>query len=130
MLFVHKNEQGGYMRKIAFPFLFLFLSACAISKTVTGPDGKELHHVNCSGSMIDWADCYEKAGKLCPHGYIVQNMIGQNPGTTATFNQFGFFAGPILIRELFVTCNENTKQNMEEITAHIKEEKSNDTDKQ
>lgn len=104
------------MRKTAFLFLFLFLSACAMSKTMTGPDGEELIHINCSGTVIDWSDCYEKAGNLCPHGYTVQNMIGQNQGTTATFNQFGFFAGPILIRELFVTCNENTITKKEEKT--------------
>lgn len=102
------------MQKTAFLFLFLLLSACAVSKNVTGPNGEELIHINCSGIMMTWAECYEKAGKLCPQGYTIQNMIGQNQGTTATFNQFGFFSSPVLMREFFITCDENTTEKEEE----------------
>lgn len=91
------------MKKIVL-LSFLLLSACTTSKTVTGPNGEILHHVNCSGSVLTWADCYEKAGKLCPQGYTVENVVGQNYGTTATFNRFGFYASPIISRELFIIC--------------------------
>ncbi len=117
------------MKKTAFLFLFMFLSGCATSKTLMAPDGGEFHHINCSGTMMTWAECYEKAGKLCPHGYTVQNIIGQNQGSTATFNQFGFFSSPVVMRELFITCNENAKPDEQEITIHNEEKKSYDTNK-
>lgn len=91
------------MKKI-FVLFCLLLSACAMSKTITGPNGEIMHHVSCSGSVLTWADCYEKAGKLCPQGYAVENAVGQDHGTTATFNQFGFYAGPIITRELLIIC--------------------------
>lgn len=91
------------MKKIVF-LLTVCLTACTVSKQITGPDGETLHHVNCSGTMLSWADCYEKAGELCPHGYEVQNVIGQNAGSTASFNQFGFYSSPIITREIFITC--------------------------
>ena len=45
------------------------LSGCATSKAINGPDGKMAQLIECRGASI--GACYEKAGEVCPAGYLL-----------------------------------------------------------
>lgn len=46
------------------------LSGCAVApEAFTGPGGKQAYTMECSGSGRTIAQCYKKAGELCPAGY-------------------------------------------------------------
>lgn len=48
------------------------LAACAVPvKQVNGPGGKTAYALSCAGMGRTKASCYEKAGQVCPTGYIL-----------------------------------------------------------
>jgi hypothetical protein len=58
------------------------LAGCASSTTTYGPDGRQIHALNCSGWARSWAMCLERAGELCgPNGYDVIDRGGGTAGT-------------------------------------------------
>jgi hypothetical protein len=50
------------------------LAGCATSKQIIGPNGKPAHSITC-GAAVQSA-CLEKAGEVCPTGYVVLNSQG------------------------------------------------------
>jgi hypothetical protein len=43
-----------------------------------GPDGRQAYVMRCSGMGRSLADCYQKAGELCPAGY---DVVGGQSGS-------------------------------------------------
>lgn len=50
------------------------LGGCATSKQIVGPNGKPAHSIRCGAAVAD--ACLEKAGEVCPYGYVVLNSKG------------------------------------------------------
>lgn len=50
------------------------LCGCATSRQIIGPNGTAAHSIRCGAAVAD--ACLEKAGQLCPNGYIVLNSQG------------------------------------------------------
>jgi hypothetical protein len=83
---------------------FIFLAGCTTAKVTRGPDGREAHSINCSGTANSWNACYEKAGELCgARGYDVVDKTGD---TGSTFNAgAGWATGTsFATRTLLVSC--------------------------
>lgn len=94
--------------KIAIMLLFFatILSGCATANKTFTADGKEGYNISCSGSALDWGNCYEKAGRLCgSKGYLVLERIGDEPAMLAG-NQYGVCTGFVVNRNLIVSCND------------------------
>lgn len=92
--------------RIIILLLFVVLAlGCASAKTIIGPDGKEMHTLDCSGTARTWGACFEKAGQICgANGYIVVAGGGANHGTSMSATQYGLFAMPIVTREMIIQC--------------------------
>jgi hypothetical protein len=45
--------------------LGLVLAGCTSAKPITTPDGRQGYTVACSGSVLTWEDCFERADLLC-----------------------------------------------------------------
>ena len=50
------------------------LCGCATSRQIIGPNGTPAHSIRCGAAVAD--ACLEKAGELCPNGYVVLNSQG------------------------------------------------------
>ena len=50
------------------------LLGCATSKKINGPNGQPAHSIRCGAARPD--TCLEKAGEVCPDGYLVLNSKG------------------------------------------------------
>lgn len=50
------------------------LCGCATSRQITGPNGTPAHSIRCGAAVAD--ACLEKAGQLCPNGYVALNSQG------------------------------------------------------
>ncbi|MFA7613451.1 MAG: hypothetical protein WCY48_04385 [Candidatus Caldatribacteriota bacterium] len=50
------------------------------------PSGYKGHSVDCTGSLVSMNRCYEKVAELCPHGYDIQERLGESSGWMATAN--------------------------------------------
>ena len=95
--------------------MFLFslsavLGGCAASSQTVLPSGAHGYSINCSGAALTWAQCYEKAGSLCPSGYNIVEQSGQTPGTVAGAGPQSFFATPIVDRTMLVQCKTSKAQ--------------------
>ena len=62
------------MKYIAVLITLAVLGGCATSKQIVGPNGKPAHAIRCGAAAAD--ACLEKAGELCPNGYVVLNSKG------------------------------------------------------
>lgn len=82
------------------------LQGCAISKQITGPDGKAAHTIECSGWAMTWGACLEKAGELCgTNGYNLVFAHNES-GQITNFGQFGMMSTPTMQRVMVIQCNE------------------------
>ena len=95
------------MNKILLLMLLpTFVFGCATATKTYTADGKEGFSIDCSGAMLNWGKCYEKAGDLCgTKGYEVLEKDGDT-GNTFSENQFGLHGGSIINRSMVVKCNE------------------------
>jgi hypothetical protein len=83
--------------------VFTLVVGCAGSRTTYGPDGSEMHSINCSGWARNWGMCLERAGELCgTRGYVVVNQSGDSPGVLVT----GSSAAPVISRTMLVKCRQ------------------------
>jgi hypothetical protein len=61
--------------KIVFAIISIaVLSGCATSKQIIGPNGTPAYAIRCGAAVPD--ACIEKAGEVCPSGYVVLNTRG------------------------------------------------------
>ena len=82
----------------------VMLGACATSKEVYTTDGTRGFSINCSGSMLNWDSCYERAVELCSaSGYEVLEKIGEEElikqSDHSTLNR-----GSIVHRRMIINC--------------------------
>ena len=84
----------------------VILSACATSKEVYTSDGTRGYSINCSGSMLNWDSCYERAEKTCSaEGYEVLEKTGEE-GLTVPGNSSSLQRGSIVHRSMVIQCDE------------------------
>ena len=88
----------------------LALGGCAASTQTVLPSGVHGYSINCSGSALTWAQCYEKAGNLCPHGYKIIEQEGQTPGATVGASPTALFGTPIVDRTMLVQCKSKEQR--------------------
>lgn len=62
------------MKIILVGLLAVMLAACATSKPIVGPNGTPAYSIICGAAVIN--ACYEKAGEVCPNGYVILNTDG------------------------------------------------------
>lgn len=78
------------------------MGGCATASKTYMPDGQEGYNITCSGSMLNWGMCYEKAGKLCgSKGYEIIEKSGDQ-GSMVSGNQFGLYGGSIINRNMLI----------------------------
>lgn len=63
-----------------FVFLMPLLGACAQTQTIIAGDGQSAISVDCSGSMNNWQNCYNKIGEMCgAYGYeVIRSTLDGN----------------------------------------------------
>ena len=95
------------MKKLIIILLsMLGLSACATSSEVYTSDGKPGYSIACSGDMLNWGKCYEKAGEICgTKGYEVLEKSGDQ-GMVVSGNQYGVYGGSVTNRSMIIQCKE------------------------
>jgi hypothetical protein len=89
---------------VILSLLIIFMTACATSRETFTPDGRIGHSINCSGSVLHWGKCFEKAGEICGEkGYEVIARSGDQ-GSMIAANQFGLYGESVTTRSLVVQC--------------------------
>ena len=84
----------------------IFIGGCATANQVYTPDGQKGYSINCSGSVLNWGMCYEKAGDICgAKGYVVLGAAGDS-GDMISWSQFGLIAGSVINRTMIIKCKE------------------------
>lgn len=86
------------------------LAGCAASSETVLPSGAHGYSINCSGAAMTWAQCYEKAGSLCPYGYKIVEQEGQTPGSSLGATPTALFGAPIVDRTMLVQCKSKADQ--------------------
>lgn len=87
--------------------LLALLTGCAASREVRLTDGWPAYEINCSGPLASFGDCLEKAGKLCPVGYIALDKAGGELPASDTAMPTGGLSNLSMryeVRKLFVKC--------------------------
>ena len=93
------------MKTVAVSLVTLFLATgCATATKTYAPDGKEAFNIDCSGTLLSWGMCYQKAGNLCgSRGYEIIAQIGDQ-GVILTAGQYGAIGGSVMSRSLLIKC--------------------------
>lgn len=92
--------------KLYIPLLILTgLAGCTTAKMTVTPDGRRGLSIDCSGGS-SWGTCYEKAGQMCPAGYVVISKDGDEGNKIATGNQHGFSSTQFATRSMLVACKD------------------------
>jgi hypothetical protein len=62
------------MRPLGALLICGLLAGCAgiEPQVITGPDGNPAYAMQCSGGGRTVEACYQKAGELCPWGYVTE----------------------------------------------------------
>ena len=61
------DSKGGSMPRLfrlLVTTLVLALAGCTSAKQITTPDGRQGYTVGCSGSVLSWEDCFERADEI------------------------------------------------------------------
>lgn len=84
--------------------LSIALSACATSSKTYAPDGRPAYTLNCSGMVLTWGTCYEKAGDLC--GSVGYDVLagGTERGAVIGSSSGGFYGGTTMSRSMLIAC--------------------------
>jgi len=81
------DSQGGTMPRLyrlLVAILVLALAGCTSAKQITTPDGRQGYTVGCSGSVLSWEDCFERADDLCRgRNYDVFTRVGEEGALVA-----------------------------------------------
>lgn len=85
------------MRRVLLLTPVLLAACVAVApERFTGPNGHAAYYMKCSGMGRTLSQCYQKAGELCPRGYVV---VGQE--STAVMTGYDSSA---VSRSLTVEC--------------------------
>ncbi|KAG0923543.1 hypothetical protein G6F40_014882 [Rhizopus arrhizus] len=95
----------GVPMKLYVPLLFVAaLGGCTTARMTVTPDGRRGVSIDCSGSS-SWSGCYEKAGQMCPGGYVVFSKDGDEGNAIAVGNRNGFTSTQMATRSMLVSCS-------------------------
>jgi len=104
------------IRALFIVALIATLQGCATSREVFLADGNKGHNIDCSGAVMNYSHCLEKAGQICgASGYLVVNQQGDAVPFSTAAGGFsantqtasgGYYAqsGTIVTRNLFIKC--------------------------
>ena len=82
----------------------LSLLGCATARQTYTPDGRAGYTVDCSGDVLTWSYCYQKAGDLCgTRGYDLLTMVGDPRGAVVTPPTL-LTAGAGSARSMLIAC--------------------------
>lgn len=91
-------------------FLSALLSGCATDTIINGPDGTPVHSIRCGAAVPD--KCLEKAGEVCPNGYVVLSTTGSKylgqfgtGSASGSWNQMGGGASGSTMSTPLITPN-------------------------
>jgi hypothetical protein len=92
------------MRAVAVVLATALMAACASTKPVYLPDGRQGYSVDCSGTVRTWGQCLEKAGAACgSRGYEVVDQAGNNSFVHNTMGG-NFQVIPTASRTMIIAC--------------------------
>lgn len=92
------------MKTIVLLCAAALLAGCATAKKTYTPDGRQGYAVACSGEMLNWGDCYHKAGDICgARGYNIEAKSGDQGGAVSA-NQYGLYGGSVTTRSMIIAC--------------------------
>jgi hypothetical protein len=73
-----------HLDRLLVATLMLTLAGCTSAKPITTPDGRQGYTVECSGSVLSWEDCFERADNLCRgRNYDVFTRVGKEGALVA-----------------------------------------------
>jgi hypothetical protein len=86
------------------------IAACATVEETYGPSGRTAYTIECSGTGVNWGDCYAKAGNLCQErGYDVVQQSDEE-GATGSLGNFGAFDTSLHFRSMTIECGEFSQE--------------------
>jgi hypothetical protein len=89
---------------IRFILPLLCLAGCTFVRPVTLPSGEPGEMISCNGAALSMADCYLKAGTICPAGYDVVDAGGSSTPTLVATPRL-IVAGNSSLRFMMVRCH-------------------------
>lgn len=98
------KRLSGVLLGLALAAGGLSLSACTTSNSIVLPSGQSGYTVDCSGTNLSWAHCYSKAGKVCPHGYVVAEKSDNHGGRPVAGDLYGVLGGSVVDRSMLINC--------------------------
>lgn len=84
--------------------LTLALTGCTAATPVTTPDGRKGFTVACTGRMMSWEDCFERAAEICGgRSYDVFTRVGEESALVAAEPQHPADT-PMQQRRMVIAC--------------------------
>jgi hypothetical protein len=101
------RRKGREVKKIIILISFsIAMSGCAYAGKTFGPDGQQAFNIDCSGSLLNWGSCYQKAGKKCgSNGYEILEKTGDK-SLSAGGSGGSWGIGALTTRTILVACKE------------------------
>ena len=101
------DSQGGALPRLSrllVATLVLALAGCTSAKPMTTPDGRQGYTVGCSGSVLSWEDCFERADDICKgRNYDVFTRVGEEGALIAAEPQH-LHDNPTHTRSMVIAC--------------------------
>ena len=72
------DSKGGSMPRLfrlLVATLVFALAGCTSAKQITTPDGRQGYTVGCSGSVLSWEDCFERADEIVKVGTTTSSPV-------------------------------------------------------
>jgi hypothetical protein len=69
-----------------------------------GSDGKPYQYIECNGSALTMASCFEKAEAICPKRYVLADKDVSLGGVSGAVTQYGGGFGQPIYRSIVVGC--------------------------
>ena len=90
--------------RLLVALLGLALAGCTSAKPIATPDGRQGYSVDCSGSVLTWEDCFERADLLCKgRNYDVYTRPGEESPLIAAEPQH-LRDNPTTNRRMVIAC--------------------------
>jgi len=79
------------------------IHGCATPRHIYTIDGKEEFRIDCSGTMLDWEECYERARDICgKKGYDVVSK--SNDRGSMNSRHLDHADNPSIVRRMTIAC--------------------------
>lgn len=86
----------------------LLLAGCTTARpTVPNDTVPRVYVVDCSGASLSWSHCYQKAGRVCPHGYkVTQKPYKHGSGRVVGGDFLQLLGNSAQHRRMLITCRD------------------------